>query len=262
MKICTWNANSIKARAEVCGLLLDAHQPDLIAIQELKLEASEVPRALFEERGYHLAIHAQKTWNGVLIASKQPITDVIAGVPTIEAEQARVLAVTTLGTRFVNLYCPQGQRTDSPKYAYKLRFYDALVDWLGETIAPSAPDGRWVVLGDLNIAPEPRDIWDPARFRATPSFTPEEHARWAKVIALGLEDVVKERVPPKTYSFWDYRGGAFHKKQGMRIDHILASPPVAGDVAEAFVARDWRKKQAGLTPSDHAPVFVTLGSPA
>ena len=255
MKIVTWNVNSLNAREELVARFLDAERPDVLALQELKMEADQVPRDLFISRGYHLAVHAQKRWNGVLLASRQPITDVMMGLPAAEEDQARVLAATTGGVRFVNLYCPQGQAIDSPKYPYKLAFYDALSAWLRTQLDPAAP---WVVLGDLNIAPRAEDIWDPERFRDIPTFTPEEHVRWAELVSFGLADVLAPRVPPHTYTFWDYRGGAFHKRQGMRIDHVLATAPVDARVAAVAVERDWRKKVTDLTPSDHAPVSVTL----
>ena len=255
MKIVTWNVNSLNAREELVARFLDAEAPDVLAIQELKIEEDQVPRDLFAARGYHLAIHAQRRWNGVLIASKTPLTDVMAGLPEAEGDEARVIAATTAGVRFVNLYCPQGQAVDSPKFPYKLSFYDALTRWLRGALAVDAP---WVVLGDLNVAPHPEDIWDPVAFANVPTFHPDEHARWRELVSFGLADVVHPRVPAHTYTFWDYRGGAFHKRQGMRIDHVLASAPIDARVAEIAVLRDWRKKVADLTPSDHAPLVVTL----
>lgn len=255
MKIVTWNVNSLNAREELVARFLDAVEPDLLAIQELKIEEDQVPRDLFAARGYQLAIHAQKRWNGVLIASRAPLTDVQVGLPDAEEGEARFVAATAGGVRFVNLYCPQGQSADSPKFAYKLRFYDALIAWLGGAMDAAAP---WVVLGDLNVAPHPEDIWDPARFEGVPSFHPEEHARWAQLVGLGLIDVARPRLPPNTYTFFDYRGGAFHKRQGMRIDHVLATDPVDARVTSVKVERDWRKKVAGLTPSDHVPLTVEL----
>jgi len=256
VKVVTWNVNSLNARADYVGHFLDAVDPDVLAIQELKMTEDQVPRELFTSRGYHLAIHAQPRWNGVAIASKAPITDVMAGLATAEEDgEARVLAATTFGIRFVDLYCPQGQAVDSPKFPYKLRFFDGLIAWLREQVTPDAP---WAVLGDINIAPRPEDIWDPKRFANVPSFHPDEHARWAELVSFGLSDVVADRVEAPFYTFWDYRGGAFHRKQGMRIDHLLATPPVADRVTEVEVPRDWRKKYEGLTPSDHAPLVVTL----
>ena len=255
MQIVTWNVNSLKARAEYVGHYLDQAMPDVIGLQELKLDTDHVPVEIFESRGYHVAMHAQKQWNGVLLASKFPLTEVARGLPAADEGQARLVSAVTGGIRVVNLYCPQGQSADSPKFPYKLRFYDALQDWL---VANARPDEPLVVTGDLNIAPEPRDIWDPEGFAGVPSFHPEEHARFARLLDFGLTDAVKPHVPPNTYSFWDYRGGAFYKKRGMRIDHHLVSASVAARVERAWVDRQWRKKYEGLTPSDHAPVGIEL----
>ncbi len=255
VKLVTWNVNSIKARADYVSLFLDAEAPDVLAVQELKVDGPNIPLALFEARGYHVAFHAQPRWNGVLIASRLgPIEAVHRGLEGADEGEARLVSGVTGGLRIVNLYCPQGQRVDSPKFPFKLRFFDGLRTWLEQTLDGSPT----VVIGDLNIAPGPDDIWAPERFADVPSYHPEEHARWDRLLALGLSDVVRPHVPPKTYSFWDYRGGAFHREHGMRIDHVLANAAAADRVEGAWVARDWRKKKDGLTPSDHAPVVVQL----
>ena len=177
-------------------------------------------------------------------------------------QQARLIAATTQGIRFVNLYCPQGQSAESDKFPYKLGFYDSLIDWLPKDSNLDAPV---VVMGDLNIAPEPRDIYDPSKFEGVPSFHPEEHVRWNRLVELGFEDTMVAHLKAGTYSFWDYRGGAFRFNKGMRIDHILATPAAASLTQEAWVERDWRKvkpvkREDGtiekLKPSDHAPVAV------
>ncbi len=255
MQVVTWNVNSLKARADYVGHYLDHAMPDVIGIQELKLDTGHVPVELFESRGYHVAMHAQKQWNGVLLASKHPLTDIVRGLPAADEGQARLIGATTAGVRVVNLYCPQGQKVDSPKFPYKLRFYDALLEWLP---AHANPDEPLIVMGDLNIAPNPEDVWDPARFADTPSFHPEEHARFARLLDFGLVDAVMPHVPAGTFSFWDYRGGAFHRGHGMRIDHHLVSASVASRVERAWVDRAWRKKFQDLKPSDHAPVGIEL----
>lgn len=256
MNIVTWNVNSLKARAPFVEWYLDHAEPDVLCIQELKLDADSVPRELFESRGYELAIHGQKQWNGVAIASKLPITDVEYGFSG-EEEQARLIAATVGGIRIVDVYCPQGQRADSPKFEYKLRFYGALVEWLKERVRPTEP---FILTGDMNIAPLECDVWDPAAFENVPSFHPLEHAEWARLLELGLDDVVFPHITPGTFSFWDYRGGNFHKGLGMRIDHVLATPPVRERVKTAWVDRDARKKKLGHKASDHAPVGVTLSA--
>ncbi|HRE90283.1 MAG TPA: exodeoxyribonuclease III [Myxococcota bacterium] len=261
MRIVTWNINSLNARKDLAAAFLDEVKPDVLALQELKLETDKVPREVFESRGFHVAIHGQKSWNGVLIASRLPQTDVVTGLDG-DAGESRFIAATVDGIRFVNLYCPQGQNVESEKFAYKLAFYDALIAKLGE-VAKTAPN--LVVLGDLNVAPEPDDVWDVSKFEGIPSYHPLEHQRWKRLLEVGLSDLVKPRVPSGTFSFWDYRGGDFRFNHGMRIDHVLGTAPVAGRVASAGVLRDWRKKRGEITPSDHAPVFVELaasGSPS
>ncbi len=255
MRIVTWNCNSLNARAELVGEFLDAERPDVLALQELKLETGRVPSALFTDRGYHVAAHGQRAWNGVLLASRTPLTDVVCGLPDAEQGQSRVIAATTAGVRLVNVYAPQGQAVDSDKFPYKLAFYDALTTWLAARLADPGP---LILLGDLNIAPAARDLWDPEGLAGVPSFHPLEHARLARLTDLGLSDLVAPRVPPGTYSFWDYRGAAFRMNQGLRIDHLYGNAAAADRVCEAHIGRDWRRKRGERTPSDHAPVGVTL----
>lgn len=254
MKICTWNVNSLNARADFVAMYLDKEAPDVIGIQELKLETTEVPTEIFTSRGYHVALHAQRQWNGVLLAAKQPITDIERGLEADE-DEARMVSGVIGGVRYVNLYCPQGQSVESPKFAYKLRFYDSLIAWLGQRITPDQPT---VVLGDMNVAPDPEDIWDPIKFAGVPSFHPLEHERWKQLVDLGLRDPVKQHLDKVIYSYWDYRAGCFHKNQGMRIDHILVTEHLFERVQTAWIDRDERKKKGGLTPSDHAPVVLQL----
>ncbi|MFO0744338.1 MAG: exodeoxyribonuclease III [Myxococcota bacterium] len=260
MLIVTWNVNSLAARADFVALFLDEVRPDVLCIQELKLETEKVPQELFASRGYATAIFGQKSWNGVLIASKTPLADVTTGLVPADQGESRLISATTSGPggmplRVINVYCPQGQSVDSDKFPYKLGFYDGLDAWLRAT---HTPDQALVLVGDLNVAPHEDDIWDPVGMSKWPSFHPEEHRRFQRLMDFGLVDAVKPHIPPKTYSFWDYRAGAFHKGWGMRIDHILVTAPVVPHVAEAWISREWRKKKKDLTPSDHAPVGVVL----
>ncbi len=256
MKIVTWNVNSLKARHDYVEGYLDTAKPDVLCLQELKLQTDAVPRELFESRGYHLAIHGQKQWNGVLIASKSPLTDVVCGLPGGDEGESRLVAATVDGIRIVDLYCPQGQTEDSPKFAFKLRFYAALQSWLAEHLDPASP---WIVLGDLNIAPNEDDVWSPEAFENVPTFHPKEHEAWARLCALGLVDVVRPHLTTgRHFSFWDYRGAAFRFNQGMRIDHILVTEPVRARVRSGWIDRDFRKKRDGSKASDHAPVGIEL----
>ncbi len=257
LKLVTWNIFSYRARVDFLALFLDAVQPDVIAIQEVKLEADRVPVEVFESRGYHVAIHGQPQWNGVLLASKQPLEDVHRGLPDGDEGQARLIAATTFGIRFVNLYCPQGSSAESPKFAYKLRFFDALGAWIA---ANHTVDTPLCVLGDINIAPDPEDVYSVDAMAGVPTYHPEEHKRWAALVDWGLTDAVKGHVEPGKFSFWEYRAGAFHKNKGFRIDHFLVTSTVLQRVQSAQIHRSWRKKRGTLKPSDHAPVELIISA--
>ncbi len=255
MKLVTWNVNSLKARAEFVADYLDEAQPDVLCLQELKLEEENVPKEIFEERGYELAIHGQRQWNGVLIASKKPISNIVKGLPDGDEEQSRLIACEIDDLKLVNLYCPQGQTEDSPKFQYKLRFYEALRKWIAENYSPN---DNLLVVGDLNIAPLKTDVWDVGEWKNVPTYHPLEHKEWKKLLSFGLEDVVHPHIEPGQFSFWDYRGAYFRENKGMRIDHMLATKSVANWVTDASIDRDARKKRKGHAPSDHAPVLATL----
>lgn len=255
MKIVTWNIFSLKARLAFVEAYLDEEQPDILALQEVKLVEELVPTEPFTSRGYHLAICGQKQWNGVLLASKTPITDIHVGLPGGDEGQARLVAGTIAGARFVNLYCPQGSSADSPKFQYKLRFFDALSDWLADNYSPDQP---LCVLGDINIAPNPEDVWSVEAMQGVPTYHPLEHQRWQNLLDWGLHDVVRPHVEAGKFSFWEYMGGAFYKNKGFRIDHVLATAPLQRRVHSAFIQRAWRKKRGALKPSDHCPVGIML----
>ncbi len=256
LDIVSWNVNSLRARAGYVAWYLDRAQPDVLCLQELKMPTEAVPGEIFTERGYEFVAHGQRQWNGVLVASRLPLECVQRGFPGEEGE-ARLLHVRTAGLDIVNVYCPQGQAADSPKFAYKLRYFRALRAWLAERVDPARP---FVLLGDLNVAPHPEDLWNPEAMRGVPTFHPLELEEWAAIEALGLQDAVLPNLEPGgvRYTFWDYRGGAFPRNEGMRIDHILVTPPVLARVERAWVDRTARKKQQGMTPSDHAPLGIRL----
>ena len=263
MQIMTWNVNSLKARRDFVLDYVDEFQPDVLCLQELKMETDAVPRELFEERGYNVAIHGQRQWNGVLIASKTPIRNVTSGLPDGDEGQSRLIAgeieVGRNKLNLVNLYCPQGQAEDSPKFQYKLRFYKALRAWITENYKPQ---DNLLVVGDLNIAPLKTDVWDVGAFKNVPTYHPLEHEEWKKLLDFGLEDVVEPLIEPGQFTFWDYRGARFRQNQGMRIDHALATKSVAAWVTDATIDRDARRKRKGLAASDHVPVTVTLDQTA
>ena len=183
MKLVTWNVNSLKARAKFVADYLDEIQPDVLCLQELKLEDADVPVEMFEERGYEVAIHGQRQWNGVLIASKQPITNVVTGLPDGDDGQSRLIACEIGDLKLVNLYCPQGQSEDSPKFQYKLRFFKALREWMGANYSPA---DNLLVVGDINIAPLKTDVWDVGEWKNVPTYHPKEHKEWKALLKFGL----------------------------------------------------------------------------
>ncbi len=239
MLLVTWNVNSLKAREQFVADYLDETRPDVVCLQELKLTEDNVPKELFEERGYQLAIHGQLQWNGVLIASKRPLTNVVKGLPEAEEGQARLIACQIDDLKLVNLYCPQGQAEDSPKFAYKLRFFQAVRRWIAEQYSPN---DNLLIVGDLNIAPLSTDVWDVGEFNNVPTYHPLEHQQWQELLALGLQDVVQPHIEPGQFTFWDYRGSRFRENKGMRIDHMLGAKTVSSWVQGARIDREARRE--------------------
>ena len=262
MKIVTWNVNSLKARKEYVEAFLDAENPDVLVIQELKLRTEAVPVEIFQTRGYHLAVHGQKQWNGVLIASKYEIHDIHTGLPEGDEGQSRLVAGTIEGIRFVNLYCPQGSEESSPKYAYKLKFFDALISWLEKE---HSPEQALMLLGDINIGPRPCDVfWDTNEKPNVVTHHPDELERFERLLAWGLCDLGQDLLEEGDFtffdyrSFWDFRRRRYRYDLGLRIDHFLASAPVVACAESMEVLRTWRHKKKGLKPSDHVPVVLRL----
>ena len=255
MKIVTWNVNGIRARKEYVELFLKEHQPDVLCIQELKAQESQVPVELFHNLGYNVAMHGQLKWNGVLIASKYDIESVVKNVASVEGEEARLIYVQTGSLHLVNLYCPQGQTEDSEKFVYKKQFYDGLIEWVKETFQV---DQNLILTGDFNIAPYAHDLYDVSKFLNVPTFHPEELLRWKRLLDWGLLDLSDGRWEPGTYTFWDYRFGAFQRNWGMRIDHFISTVPLQEKVTSLQVIRNFRKVKNGLKASDHAPVELIL----
>jgi exodeoxyribonuclease-3 len=229
MKLVTWNINSLKMRLPRVLDWLAANQPDVLCLQELKLEDDKYPRTELEAAGYRSHVFGQKSYNGVAILVRD-------------------------GVRVVCAYVPIGQSVGSDTYEYKLRWCAAAEAYLRDALA-AFPDLAFV--GDLNIAPEPRDVHDPAAWEGQVLFSQPERDAFARWIALGLEDTYRLfEQPPKTFSWWDYRMLAFPKNMGLRIDHILASPALAARCRSCTIDRNARK---GEKPSDHAPVIADFG---
>lgn len=261
MRLATWNVNSLKARLSRVEAWIVANRPDVLCLQETKAADPAFPAASFAALGYESACHGNGRWNGVAILSRVGLDEVRAGFhdedPSAVAE-CRILSATCAGARIVSVYVPNGRVVGS-------EFYDAKLAWLGrlraELDATCAPGAPVAVCGDFNVAPDDRDVWDVTRFAGATHVTGPERSALGGVVAWGLRDVVREVTgdAPGPFSWWDYRGGAFHKGEGMRIDLALLSGPLADRVTAAYVDREERKKgTSGEIPSDHAPVVVDV----
>ena len=255
MIIATWNVNSLKVRLPQVLDWLAAQRPEVLCLQETKLEDKSFPLADIEAVGYHAVFAGQKTYNGVAILSRQPVQDVVRGIPGFEDPQQRVISATINDIRIVCVYIPNGQSLDSDKYQYKLRWLKALHDWLDGELKKYP---RLALLGDYNIAPEDRDVHDPAAWQGQILCSAAERAAFQELIGLGLSDVFRKfEQPEKTYSWWDYRMMGFRRNHGLRIDHILLSPPLAAECTTCTIDKAPRKLER---PSDHAPVLAGIGA--
>ena len=258
MKITTWNVNSLTARHDRAQAWLGSNQSDVLCLQELKLETHKFPHDTFDALGYRAAVSGQKTYNGVAILAKKTLpefADVLMGVPGYEDEQRRAIAVTIGDVRVINLYVVNGQSVESEKFQYKLRWLDAVSAWLAIELAKHP---KLVVVGDFNIAPTDADVHNPALWFGQVLCTDQERAVFNHWIGLDLVDCFRKfDQPPKTFSWWDYRMLGFPKNNGMRIDHVLASPALADTCAACVIDRNERK---GEKPSDHAPVTATFAA--
>jgi exodeoxyribonuclease-3 len=254
VRIATWNVNSLKARlARVEEWLADV-EPDVVCLQETKLADGAFPSLAFQSLGYESVHHGEGRWNGVAILSRVGIEDPLNGFgPNDDDPEARLLWATCGGVRIASAYVPNGRSLDHDHYQYKLGWLAKLRRHLEDHEDPSAPV---VVAGDFNIAPTDDDVWDPAAFVDATHTSEPERAALAELGTWGLVDTFRLRQPEAgLFSWWDYRAGNFHKKQGMRIDLVLATAPVAERVTFATVDRNARK---GQQPSDHAPVIIDL----
>lgn len=254
MRLATWNVNSLKARLERVESWLVDVQPDVVCLQETKLADTAFPAMTFEALGYEAAHHGEGRWNGVAILSRVGLDDVMAGFDDdVDDPEARLLWATCGGVRVASAYVPNGRSLDNDHYRYKLEWLARL---RGVLERRHRPDESVALCGDFNIAPADADVWDAAAFVDATHVSPPERAALADLCGWGLTDVFRTLQPePELYSWWDYRGGSFHKRQGMRIDLLLTSAPVTERATYAVVDRNARK---GPQPSDHAPVIVDL----
>jgi exodeoxyribonuclease-3 len=257
VKIATWNVNSLKARLPRVEGWIEQHQPDVLVMQETKLADSAFPEQAFSDLGYASTHHGNGRWNGVAILSKVGLEDSrggFSGEDSASIEECRIVQATCDGVKVMSVYVPNGRTVDS-------EFFEQKLTWLGqlrrELDLTCRPGDEVVILGDFNVAPEDRDVWDVTQFVGMTHVTPAERAALADVEAWGLTDAMRVTYPDEIgpFTWWDYRAGAFHKGWGMRIDLALVSQPVLARLTAAYRDRDARK---GPQPSDHAPVVIEL----
>ena len=253
MKLATWTVNSLKVRLPQVLEWAGRHRPDVLCLQETKLQNEQFPAADLRAAGYESFANGQKTYNGVAIVSLGPPSETIMEIPGLEDPQKRVLAATVGDIRVINAYVPNGESTDSDKYQYKLRWLAAFREWLKTELAQHP---RLAVLGDYNIAPEDRDVHDPAAWEGKVLFSKPERDAFNALLAAGLKDAFRLfDQPEKSFTWWDYRMNAFRRKLGMRIDHILLSEELAKACTACTIDVEPRRNER---PSDHAPVIAEL----
>jgi exodeoxyribonuclease-3 len=254
MRIATWNVNSIRVRLHSVLAWLSKHQPDVLCVQETKVEDEKFPAREFSDVGYGSALCGQKTYNGVAVLSRHAISEVRAGFPDPSVdEQKRLMAATTGGIRIFNAYIPNGQTIDSPKFVYKLGFIARLRTYLDQCHRPDEP---LVVLGDFNVAPEPRDVHAPEEWEGEVLFHPKARTALSELKEWGLIDLFRRHHEEEGhYTWWDYRVGAFRRNIGLRIDHIWATRVLADRCSSCEIDKRPRGEEK---PSDHAPVIATF----
>ena len=254
MKIASWNVNSLNVRLPHLEQWLGMFGPDIVGLQETKLEDSRFPDAALVGAGYRSVFAGQKTYNGVAILSREPAQDVQVGIPGFEDEQKRVIAATVGGIRIVNLYVVNGQDVGTDKYAYKLRWLEAVHDWIAQELRRHP---ELVVLGDFNIAPDERDVHDPVLWNDGHILTSTaEREALRRLCMLGLHDAFRlHSEGGGEFSWWDYRQAAFRRNLGLRIDHVLLSPQLARSCTSCTIDLAPRRLER---PSDHAPVVCEI----
>jgi exodeoxyribonuclease-3 len=270
VRIATWNVNSLKARQEKVAWWIERARPDVLLMQETKIADADAPIAAFRALGYELAHHGEGRWNGVAIASRVGLGEVVThfGEPLRPARtsdvgddeplaEARMIAARCGDARVVCIYAPNGRAVDSPFYEAKLAWYERLARWF-ETSAD--PEDALAIGGDFNVAPEDADVWDPRAVHGGTHVSPRERAAVARLSKWGLVDAYRlHHAEHGRYTWWDYRAGDFHKNVGMRIDHLLVTRPLAQRVVWAEIDREARKGKP--IPSDHAPLLIDVDAP-
>ncbi|KTD74738.1 exodeoxyribonuclease III [Legionella waltersii] len=252
-KLASWNVNSLKVRLDQVLQWLDTSQVDVLAMQETKLTDENFPSAVFTELGYHVVYSGQKTYNGVAVVSKHPISDVLTDIPNLDDPQRRILGVTINGLRLIDLYVPNGSEPSSDKYQYKLDWLQKVTQFLKQQLSQYS---KVAVVGDFNIAPEDRDVHDPKEWEGCVLVSQPERDAFSSILQLGFHDSFRNfEQEAKSYSWWDYREAAFRRNRGLRIDHVLLSHELNQLCKQSVIDREPRKTER---PSDHAPVWVEL----
>ena len=251
MKIASWNVNSLKVRLEQVLQWLEHHQPDVLGLQETKLTDDKFPADAFAELGYHVAFSGQPTYNGVALITKTALADPVTDIPDFDDEQRRVIAATCGPVRVINLYVVNGKEVGSDKYDYKLSWLEAVTRWIEEEIKRHP---KLVVMGDFNIAPDDRDVYDPEAWHEKILCSTLERQALEKILALGLHDSFRLFDQPEAvYSWWDYRAAMFRRGLGLRIDLVLCSDALKPGCEASYIDKEPRKLER---PSDHAPAVA------
>lgn len=252
-KLASWNVNSLKVRLEQVLEWIESSQVDVLALQETKLLDENFPAAAFTDRGYHVVFSGQKTYNGVAIVSRYPLTEVITDIPGLEDPQRRILAATVAGIRLIDLYVPNGAELISDKYQYKLSWLEKITAFIQQQLLIYP---KLAVVGDFNIAPEDRDVHDPAEWVGCVLVSPAERKAFVDILCLGLHDSFRNfEQEENIFSWWDYRAAGFRRNRGLRIDHVLLSDQLNILCRQSGIDKEPRKVER---PSDHAPVWVEL----
>lgn len=251
MKIASWNVNSLNVRLPHVLAWCDAAQPDVLALQETKLPDDRFPAEELKSAGYHSIYSGQKTYNGVAVLSRQQASDPITDIPGLDDPQRRILAVTVGDIRIIDLYVVNGSEVGSEKFEYKLHWLDKVTEWIGTEMQQH---DKVVVLGDFNIAPDDRDVYDPAAWEEKILCSTPERDALKRILGLGLIDTFRlfdqeERI----WSWWDYRMNMFRRKLGLRIDLVLASSAMTECCTASYIDIEPRRQER---PSDHAPAIA------
>ena len=250
--IATWNVNSLRVRLPLVLRWLALRQPDVLALQETKVEDTDFPTELLHKAGYYTLYSGQKTYNGVAFVVREPIASAINTLPNVNDEQRRFLVIDAGPLSIVNVYVPNGAQLDSDKYAYKLRWLQALQHYLQDSLLHNQ---NMIVLGDFNIAPEDIDVYDPSAWQDQILVSPQERHQFRQILNLGFKDSFRlfDQAVGQ-YSWWDYRSASFRRNHGLRIDHILSSDCLATRCISCQIDKEPRTWER---PSDHTPVIAT-----